>query len=758
MTSENNEVFDVSFDVNDDFDSNEGFDIDSSNNPSQVAHNDIVTTDSSNSEQVSNFVQTSEAAIENTLVIEDKSVISNIVVDQSNNQAFSASDTQGNIEANLADDVTNNLVDELDKVENSELDEIETNNSDESNNGVIANNNRVIANFPTLVNKQVDNDDSYSIEENNELSASNSNVEEETTLDLSDDLVAGDGFPTNQPTNITPIPLATNIPNVVNAGISNVKPNNLSLPTNSNVDVEPSSAGFDVNNPSTFEGATNNKPSNKSNNLSGSLPNASVGNNLVGNEKLASTTDSDIKEIAETVTIPDEVFESAINSEPNDNTLNTYRNVTANSTTSEVYHNRLDPNNSIGKDPATDNNYGSYNKNNDQGSNNGIESRNADNNEENNESSNVNNDDESDVIENVLPLTTPQGTTTRLMGKASSDGSLSKRVIGVAVILVVGVLVVWGTQENTNKGSANNKVATIKPIQVEKSNLKNTLNSPSMGERPDQGRMLPPEVVEPPPPVIIAPPPEPPPLGGGQPVIINNVEAPPRQYSFQMRRGNMVMQKWEQEQKNELASLQARNNKPTNNEQATSVKIPRGTVIPMMMIQPFRNDLPGVVKCQVMVDVKTAKGQVLIPAGSIASVPFSPFRNDKRVFNRVDTPTIISVSTNSNSSNAASPTNADGVVNEANEIQLFGTAMDRKGFVGLEGKVRKTGDASVLKRVGRTMARALTFGAASSVGGATGVVVSEGGNSAIDSTYFYTDRTGTFVELPLGTMFFFNVN
>lgn len=750
MTSENNEVFDVSFDVNDNFDSNEGFNIDSSNNPSQIAHDDIVTTDSSNSEQVSNFVQTSEAAIENTLVIEDKSVISNVVVDQSNNQAFSASDTQGNIEANLADDLTNNLVYELKKVENSDLDTIKSNSSDESNNGVIAN-------FPTLVNKQVDNDDSYSIEENNELSASNGNVEEETTLDLSDDLVAGDGFPTNQPTNqlsnVTPIPLAAN------AGISNAKPNNLSLPTNSNVDVEPSSAGFDVNNPSTFEGATNNKPSNKSNNLSGSLPNASVGNNLVGNEKLASTTDSDIKEIAETVTIPDEVFESAINSEPNDNTLNTYRNVTANSTTSEVYHNRLDPNNSIGKDPATDNNYGSYNKNNDQGSNNEIENRNEGNNAESDESSNVNNDDESDLIENVLPLTTPQGTTTRLMGKASSDGSLSKRVIGVAVILVVGVLVVWGTQENTNKGSANNKVAIIKPIQVEKSNLKNTLNSPSMGERPDQGRMLPPpEVVEPPPPVIIAPPPEPPPLGAGQPVIINNTEAPPRQYSFQMRRGNMVMQKWEQEQKNELANLQARNNKPTNNEQVNNIKIPRGTVIPMMMIQPFRNDLPGVVKCQVMVDVKTAKGQVLIPAGSIASVPFSPFRNDKRVFNRVDTPTIISVSTNSNSANAASPTNADGVVNEANEIQLFGTAMDRKGFVGLEGKVRKTGDASVIKRVGRTMARALTFGAASSVGGATGVVVSEGGNSAIDSTYFYTDRTGTFVELPLGTMFFFNVN
>jgi hypothetical protein len=751
MTSENNEVFDVSFDVNDNFDSNEGFNIDSSNNPSQVAHNDIITTDSSNSEQVSNFVQTSEAAIENTLVIEDKNVNGNLAIDQSNNQAFSASNTQGNGEANLADDIANNLVDESDKVENSELDRVENHSNDNSNNGVIAN-------FPALVNKQVDNDTNYSIEENNELSVNNGNVEEEeTTLDLSDDLVAGDGFPTNQPTNqpsnITPIPLAAN------AGIPNAKPNNLSLPTNSNVDVEPSSAGFDVNNPSTFEGATNNRPSNKSNNLSGSFPNTLVGNNLVANEKLASTTDSDIKEIAETVTIPDEVFESAINSEPNDNTLNTYRNVTANSTTNGVYYNSLDPNNSIGKDPATDNiSYGSYNKNNDQDSNNGIESRNEDNNEGNNEDSNVNNDDESDVIENVLPLTTPQGTTTRLMGKASSDGSLSKMVIGVAVILVVGVLVVWGTQENTNKGSANNKVATIKPIQVEKSNLKNTLNSPNMGERPDQGRMLPPEVVEPPPPVIIAPPPEPPPLGAGQPVIINNTEAPPRQYSFQMRRGNMVMQKWEQDQKNELASLQARSNKSANNEQVNNIKIPRGTVIPMMMIQPFRNDLPGVVKCQVMVDVKTAKGQILIPAGSIASVPFSPFRNDKRVFNRVDTPTIISVSTNGNSSNATSPTNADGVVNEANEIQLFGTAMDRKGFVGLEGKVRKTGDASVIKRVGRTMARALTFGAASSVGGATGVVVSEGGNSAIDSTYFYTDRTGTFVELPLGTMFFFNVN
>lgn len=754
MTSDNNDVFDVSFDVNDNFDSNDsndGFNVDSSINPSQVAHNDIVTTDSTNSHQESNFVQTNDVAVENTLVIEDKSVISNSVVDQSSNQAINASDTQANYETdyavNLADDVVDNTVDD----ETNHLDKLENNDSSEDSNTTI------IANFPII--DSINN----GIAQNNKLSIDSNSVTEETTLDLSDELVTGDNFHIAQPSNVTPIPVVNNIASVPNTKANDLPESNpassspISLsPVFSPITSSPVSSSPINSNPISSSPITN--PMTNSN---FDVNKPSISSEVVNKQadKLPNNVD---KDIAETVEIPDSIFDSAINSNPNDHTFNTYPGFTANNTTNGAYHNPLGTNNSIGNNPATDNNQ-NYNlsnnsNNNDQGINNGIENNDGSSNEGNNENG-ESVDDESDVIENALPLTTPQNTTTRIMGKTSSDGKLSKRVIGVAVLLVLGVLAVWGTQENTNKGSANNSVATIKPIQVEKSNLKNTLNSPSMGERPDQGRMLPPpEVVEPPPPVIIAPPPEPPPLGGGQPVIINNAEPPPRQYSFQMRRGNMVMQKWEQEQKNELASLQARSNKPSaNNEQANNVKIPRGTVIPMMMIQPFRNDLPGVVKCQVMVDVKTAKGQVLIPAGSIASVPFSPFRNDKRVFNRVDTPTIISV-TNSNSANAASPTNTDGVVNEANEIQLFGTAMDRKGFVGLEGKVRKTGDASVIKRVGRTMARALTFGAASSVGGVGGVVVSEGGNSAIDSTYFYTDRTGTFVELPLGTMFFFNVN
>ena len=710
MTSDNNEVFDVSFDVNDNFDSNDGFDVDSSNNPSKSINNNIGTTDSTNSHSSSNFVQEKASPIENVLVTEDKNVNGNLAVDQSNREAFNANDTQADYEIGLANNLADKEVGDG-NVANG-LGETESNSSENSS----ENSSAVIANFPII--DSINN----GIDQNNQLNIDN--VVEETVLDLSDDMVTGDSFPTGQTSNVTPIPLA-NLANTSNAKASN-------LPASFNPSINTvANTNFDVNN-------------------------ASPSSEVVGNK--ANNVPSNVdKDIAEAVTIPDSVFDSAINSDPSNHTFNTYPGVAANSTTNATYHNPLDPNNSISKDPATDNNsYSNNSNNNDQGINNGVENNSESNNEDNNESD----DDGSDVIENALPLTTPQNTTTRLMGKASSDGSLSKRLIGVAVILVIGTLVVWGTQENTNKGSANSSVATIKPVQVEKSNLKNTLNSPSMGERPDQGRMLPPpEVVEPPPPVIIAPPPEPPPLGGGQPVIINNVEPPPRQYSFQMRRGNMVMQKWEQEQKNELASLQARSNRPSaNNEQANNIKIPRGTVIPMMMIQPFRNDLAGVVKCQVMVDVKTAKGQVLIPAGSIASVPFSGFRNDKRVFNRVDTPTIIAVNTNGNTANAASPTNTDGVVNEASEIQLFGTAMDRKGFVGLEGKLRKTGDASVIKRVGRTMARALTFGAASSVGGATGVVVSEGGNSAIDSTYFYTDRTGTFVELPLGTMFFFNVN
>lgn len=353
-------------------------------------------------------------------------------------------------------------------------------------------------------------------------------------------------------------------------------------------------------------------------------------------------------------------------------------------------------------------------------------------------------------LENILPLSQSQSVKERAIAKITPGGDLSKRIIGVALFVVVGLLVVWGgAKEKQTENTANNKTQAIKPVPIEKSTLSNTLNSPDIGQSPtplqtvNEQVAATPTVVETVPPVIIpAPPPAPPPIGSGDiPITITEpvkVEKASRQYAFQLRAGQQVMKSYEQQQIQQLQAQQTLR-KEDSSDSSKGRSITRGTVIPMMMVQPFRNDLPGIVKCQVMVDVKDSKGVLLVPAGSIASVPFAPFRNNKRVFNRVDSPTVITLA-------------------DSREIELKGTVIDRKGFVGLEGKVRRSGDANFAKRVGRTMAKVLTFGAASAVGGVGGGVIAEAGNSTVDSTYFYTAATGSYVELPVGTLFIFNVS
>ena len=407
-------------------------------------------------------------------------------------------------------------------------------------------------------------------------------------------------------------------------------------------------------------------------------------------------------------------------------------------------------------DNSSSNNSGSTSGNNDNtnNANQGADANNA--NVNANVNVNANKDpinlEDDDQIENILPLSQRQSVGQRLVAKATPGGDVSKRVIAVVLFVGVGLLALWGgTDKKQNENTANNKSQVIKPVPIEKSNLTNTLNSPEIGQCPNPLEPVneqvatatpSPTVVEPPPPVIIpAPPPAPPPIGSGdievpiiQPV---RVEKASRQYAFQLRAGQQVIKSYEQQQ----IGLQAQQTlrKEDGSDSPKTRTIARGTTVPMMMIQPFRNDLPGVVKCQVIVDIKDSKGALLIPAGSIASVPFAPFRNNSRVFNRVDSPTTISLS-------------------DGREIELKGTVIDKKGFVGLEGKVRRSGDASFPKRVGRTMAKVLTFGAASAVGGAGGFAIAEAGNSTVDSTYFYTAATGSYVELPVGTMFVFNVS
>lgn len=342
----------------------------------------------------------------------------------------------------------------------------------------------------------------------------------------------------------------------------------------------------------------------------------------------------------------------------------------------------------------------------------------------------------------ILPNTNDDASLqAQLRNATTNSGKANLRIVAVVIVVVVVAIFYLGVENSDpNKAGSDNKTVGVKPLPVRdiKSELKGNI-TPDMGTCPDpitNGKEQTPTPIETPPPVIVnTPPPAP------APVIVEPappqvaVERPverPRQFAFRMRSGDEIVKDYDEKVKVKEIPV-------TNVTASTKVKIPRGTMLPLIMLQPFRNDIPTVVKCQVLSDVKTSKGELLIPSGTTAFVPFAQFRNDKRVFNRVDSPMTIAL--------------ADGT-----EIQLTGTAVDKTGGIGVAGKVIKKGDAGIGKRIGRTMARVLTFGAASAVGGIGGGVIAETGNASVDGSYYYTAPTTSYVEVPPGTVFFFNVS
>ncbi len=351
---------------------------------------------------------------------------------------------------------------------------------------------------------------------------------------------------------------------------------------------------------------------------------------------------------------------------------------------------------------------------------------------------------EQEPVESILPTKQDDASLkNQVKNSTSPGGKFSLRIAGALVIAVIGTFIYLGVESSDPKTNSQPKTNNVKTLPVKdlKSELKSNFSSPDMGTCPEPVTANMPKEplpvpIEPPPPVIINTPPAPPPIEiaspSPEPVIIQEVEKP-RQFAFRMRAGDQTVKSYEQAEK-----LAAAKQLVATNITTTKVKIPRGTTIPLMMLQPFRNDIPTTVKCQITVDIKTSKGEVLIPAGTVAFVPFSPFRNDKRVFNQIDRPATISIA-------------------EDQEIQLSGTALDKSGGIGIQGKLVKRGDANVGRRIGRTMARVLTFGAASAAGGIGGGVIAEAGSSAIEGSYYYTAPTDSYVEVPLGTIFFFNV-
>lgn len=339
----------------------------------------------------------------------------------------------------------------------------------------------------------------------------------------------------------------------------------------------------------------------------------------------------------------------------------------------------------------------------------------------------------------ILPTTNDDASLqAQLRNATTNSGKANLRIVAVVIVVVLGVIFYLGVENSDpNKAGSDNRTVGVKPLPVKdiKSELRGNI-TPDMGTCPEpitNGKEQAPTPVETPPPVIVNTPPPAPVIVEPTPqqVAVEKVVEKPRQFAFRMRTGDEMVKDYEEKAKVKEV--------PVTNVATPKVKIPRGTMLPLMMLQPFRNDIPTVVKCQIMSDVKTSKGELLIPSGTTAFVPFAQFRNDKRVFNRVDSPMTLSL--------------ADGT-----EIQLTGTAVDKSGGIGVAGKVVKKGDAGIGKRIGRTMARVLTFGAASAVGGVGGGAIAEAGNATVDGSYYYTAPTTSYVEVPPGTVFFFNVS
>lgn len=160
----------------------------------------------------------------------------------------------------------------------------------------------------------------------------------------------------------------------------------------------------------------------------------------------------------------------------------------------------------------------------------------------------------------------------------------------------------------------------------------------------------------------------------------------------------------------------------------------RGLRLQLMLLEPVRSGISTSVTARVVADVRDARGQRIVPAGSTAVIPFLPQEVNGRVVNDRAGEGFI-------------------ILPDGAQLALRGTVKGADGFAGLTGRVRRTGGRSALRRVGGALARA----GSSVVGSQTGISAYEVEDVIGANGGAYTAPSERVVEVPAGARFSFTV-
>ena len=215
-------------------------------------------------------------------------------------------------------------------------------------------------------------------------------------------------------------------------------------------------------------------------------------------------------------------------------------------------------------------------------------------------------------------------------------------------------------------------------------------------------------------------------------------------FAMVMRAGDQSAKESEEESRIKSAQKRAatgrRSNTPVNDD-----RFQRGTRITLQLAEPLRSGIASVVTAQVLSDVLGKDGQVLIPAGSKAAIPFFPSENQGRMLNNISEPTMF-------------------ITPSGDEVPLYGTVKGSDGFTGITGKVIKVGGTSTIRKVLGGVARVgeRTAGQVLGGAGAAGDVGQEGiyeidrATGGIGGLLF--ERSNRIVEVPAGAALTFELS
>ena len=183
------------------------------------------------------------------------------------------------------------------------------------------------------------------------------------------------------------------------------------------------------------------------------------------------------------------------------------------------------------------------------------------------------------------------------------------------------------------------------------------------------------------------------------------------------------------------SSTQNSASKPVSGEELGI--LPR-TRIDLTLSEPLRSGIATSVEARVIADVRDAQGNVVIPAGSTAVVPFLAYEVNGRVLNSRNESALF-------------------ITPAGKQVSLRGVVKAEDGFAGLTGKVKKIGGRSTASRIFGGIARVGARSAADAVGDVSPEAEDEVNRATYDYRSPQFERTGRIVEVTSGTRFTFVV-